>query len=56
MSKLLTLFVALATATTVNADGAVSLDESNFAEMTKGKNSFIMFLGHGCHHCEVRPQ
>jgi hypothetical protein len=42
MSKLLTLFVALATATAANA-GAVSLEESNYAEKTMGKNSFIKF-------------
>jgi hypothetical protein len=42
MNKLLTLLVALATATTANA-GAVSLEESNYAENTKGKNSFVKF-------------
>jgi hypothetical protein len=42
MNKLLTLFVALATATTAYA-GAVSLEESTYAEKTKGKNAFIKF-------------
>ena len=43
MNKFLTLFVALATANAADAAGAVSLEESNYAELSKGKNSIIKF-------------
>jgi len=44
MTKGLFMFTFAALVGSANAAGAVELTQENFADLTKGKNSFVKFL------------